>query len=162
MTPFNKILESIENLADDLSALQDPVYIIGSSALVLAGVPLEVTEDLDLLTSARDADFLKNRWQASKIEDYAPKDSDKFRSRFARYQLGGVWVEVMGDLEVCNNNQWQKLRVHQYSELSIGQLKVRIPTLPEQERVFRLFGRSKDIVKADLILKHIIQPDNGN
>lgn len=162
MNDIEKIKKSIGILSGDLSELQDPFYIIGSSALVLAGVPLISTDDIDLLTSYRDADFLKSCWETNKIRDYEPNDSDKFRSNFGRFQLGKILAEVMGDLEVFENGQWQKLQIQQYYDISTGQLTIRIPTLQEQERIFRLFGRPKDLIKADLILKHIIQPKNGN
>lgn len=52
-----KIKKSIECIANDLAQLKDAFYVVGSSALVLAGIPLETIEDVDLLTSNRDADF---------------------------------------------------------------------------------------------------------
>jgi hypothetical protein len=158
MNAAQKIEESITLLTDDLTKLQDPVYLIGSSALVLSGIPLETTEDIDLLTSHRDANFLKKHWLANKVWKYAPRDSDKFRSNFGRFQWGKALIEVMGDLEVCHQGTWQKLQVAEYFEISIHQLTIRIPTLREQERIFRLFGRTKDLTKADIISKHIIQP----
>lgn len=158
-----KIEKSIAFLSDDLSKLKDPVYIIGSSALVLAGIPLEITDDIDLLTSFTDADFLKSLWQANKVEEYSPNDSDKFRSNFGRFQWNTVLVEVMGDLEIFHEGSWQKLQIAEYFEISINQLTVRIPTLKEQERIFRLFDRPKDLAKADKIIKHIqFNPKNGN
>lgn len=153
-----EIRKSIAFLSDDLSKLQDPFYIIGSSALVLAGIPLEITEDIDLLTSTQDADLLKKHWQANKVGEYAPKDSDKFCSNFGRFQWNAVLVEVMGDLEIFHEGTWQKLLIDEYFEVSINQLSIRIPTLKEQERIFRFFGRAKDLAKADIITKYIIQP----
>lgn len=153
-----KIKLSIALLSDDLSKLQDPVYIIGSSALVLAGISLETTDDIDLLISHRDAEYLKNHWQSNKLGEYLPNDADKFRSNFGRFQWDKILVEVMGDLEVFDNDEWLKLQINEYFEISINQLSIRIPTLKEQERIFRLFGRPKDLAKADKIIKHIIQP----
>jgi hypothetical protein len=153
-----KIRESITFLSDDLSQLKEPFYIIGSSALVLAGIPLKATDDIDLLTSHRDADFLKKQWKANKVGEYIPKDSNKFRSNFGRFQWDTVLVEVMGELEVFHEEKWQKLQIEDYFEISINQLSVRIPSLKEQERIFRNFGRAKDLAKAEIITKHIIQP----
>ncbi|RYU93673.1 hypothetical protein [Emticicia agri] len=158
MPTKEKIENAIAFLWDDLCKLQDPFYIIGSSALVLAGIPLEATDDIDLLTSHRDADFLKEHWQLHKVEAYTPKDSDKFRSNFGRFRWNIVLVEVMGDLEVFHKGEWQKLQIEEYFEVEINQSSARVPVLKEQERIFRLFGRAKDLAKADLITKHIIQP----
>lgn len=153
-----KIKQSIAILSDDLSKLQDPVYIIGSSALVLTGITLETTDDIDLLTSHQDAEYLKSHWQRNKLGEYSPKDSNKFRSNFGRFQWHNILVEVMGDLEVFDNGEWQKLQINEHFEISINQLSIRVPALKEQERIFRLFGRPKDLAKADKIIKYIIQP----
>jgi hypothetical protein len=158
MSTTQKIEKSIAFLSHDLTKLQDPFYIIGSSALVLAGIPLETPDDIDLLTSTQDANLLKNHWQANKVEEYAPKDSDKFRSNFGRFQWDSILVEVMGELEIFENQEWKKLVIDEYFEVSINQLSIRIPTLKEQERIFRFFGRAKDLAKADIITKYIIQP----
>lgn len=153
-----ELKKAIVFLTDDLSKLQDPFYIIGSSALVLAGIPLENTHDIDLLTSYSDATFLKEQWKVKNVRGYLPGDSDKFRSNFGRFQWSNMLVEVMGDLEVCHDGQWQKLQINEYFEISINELKIRIPTLEEQERIFRFFSRIKDLAKADKIIKHLIQP----
>lgn len=153
-----KIREAIAFLSDDLLKLQDPFYIIGSSALVLGGIPLETTDDIDLLTSHRDADFLKELWQANKVGEYTPKDSDKFRSNFGRFRWDTVLVEVMGNLEVYHEEVWRRLKIDASFELNINQLTIRIPVLKEQEKIFRIFGRAKDLAKAEIITKHIIQP----
>ncbi|GAB3512311.1 nucleotidyltransferase family protein [Emticicia fontis] len=158
-----KIEKSVAFLAGDLAKLQDSFYIIGSSALVLAGIPLEATDDVDLLTSYKDADFLKKHWKANQVGEYSPKDSDRFRSNFGRFQWDTVLVEVMGDLEVFDTNGWGKLEIKDYFEINVNQLSIRIPTLLEQERIFRLFGRPKDLAKADIITTHIkFNPKNGN
>lgn len=149
-----KIEQSIAFLSDDLSNLQEPFYLIGSSALILAGIPLETSDDIDLLTSYRDATFLKKHWQANKVDTYWPKDVDKFRSNFGRFQWDTTLVEVMGNLEVFHEEKWQTLIVKEYFEIEINQVKVRIPTLKEQHRIFCLFGRDKDLAKADKIVQY--------
>lgn len=150
-----KLEQSIAFLSDDLLQLQDPFYLIGSSALILAGIPLKTSDDIDLLTSYRDAIFLKKHWQANKVDTYSPKDADKFRSNFGRFQWDKILVEVMGNLEVFHEEKWQRLIVKEYFEIDINHLKIRIPTLKEQHRVFCLFGREKDLAKAVKIVKHI-------
>lgn len=154
-----KIKKSIEIIADNLAQLQDPFYIVGSSALVLAGIQLENIDDVDLLTSSRDADFLKQRWKKHKLEDYLPAHADKFLSNFGRFKFGEVLVEVMGELKVFHENQWQVLEIKEWQEIEINEkTSVKIPSLKEQYRIFNLFGREKDIKKANLILqqtKHI-------
>lgn len=150
----SKIERSLAFLSNDLLKLQDPFYLIGSSALILSGVTLETSDDIDLLTSYRDASFLKKHWKGNKVHRYSPKDADKFRSNFGRFQWDTTLIEVMGNLEVFHESRWQKLIVEEYLEIQINRLKIRIPTLNEQYRILCLFGREKDLAKADKIVKH--------
>lgn len=160
-----KIKKSIEWIANDLAQLKDTFYVVGSTALVLAGIPLETIDDVDLLTSNRDADFLKYLWQSNKLIDYSPAHADKFLSNFGRFKINKSLVEVMGELKVFHENKWQTLEIKEWQEVEINEkLRIKIPTLAEQYRIFTLFGREKDLKKANLILQQTtyIQPSNGN
>lgn len=160
-----KIKKSIECIANDLAQLKDTFYVVGSTALALAGIPLETIDDVDLLTSNRDADFLKHLWQSNKLIDYSPAHADKFLSNFGRFKINKSLVEVMGELKVFYENKWQTLEIKEWQEVEINEkLRIKIPTLAEQYRIFTLFGREKDLKKANLILQQTtyIQPSNGN
>lgn len=162
---LKKIKTAITAISEDLAKLQDPFWVVGSSALVLGGIQLESIDDLDLFTSSRDADFLKQLWQTNKLEDYSPAHADRFLSNFGRFKFGEILIEVMGELKVFHENKWQKLEVKEWQIVKINEeLSVKIPTLTEQYRIFMLFGREKDLKKANLILQQTkyIQPSNGN
>jgi hypothetical protein len=60
-------------------------------------------------------------------------------------------MEVMGDLKVRKNGNWIPLIVARHHTMMIGGLKVNIPTLDEQIRILKFFGREKDLVKVRLI-----------
>lgn len=71
----------------------------------------------------------------------------------------------MGELKVFHENKWQILEIKEWQEVEINEkLQIKIPTLTEQYRIFTLFGREKDLKKANLILQQTtyIQPSNGN
>lgn len=160
-----RIQKSIEIIANDLAQLQDTCYVVGSSALVLAGIELENIDDVDLLTSNRDAAFLKQLWKTNRLDDYSPAHADKFLSNFGRFKFGEILIEVMGELKVFHENEWQILSINAWQEVVINEkVSVKIPTLTEQYRIFKLFGREKDLKKANLILQQTkyIQPSNGN
>ncbi|AFK01895.1 hypothetical protein Emtol_0743 [Emticicia oligotrophica DSM 17448] len=148
-----KIKQTISLISDKLAQLQDPYWLIGSSALVLAGIQLEAIDDVDLLTSNRDADWLKQQWVTKKLNDYLPANADKFLSNFGRYKWGELMVEVMGELKVYQNGEWVPLKIENWEEIEIEGLKLKIPTLLEQYRIFKLFGRDKDLKKANLIIE---------
>lgn len=158
---LEKVKKSIELIFEDLFHLQDSFWVVGSSALVLAGIQLESIDDVDLLTSNRDAEFLKQLWEMNKLEDYSPAHADKFLSNFGRFKFGEILIEIMGELKVFYENKWQILEINDWQEVVINErLNVKIPTLTEQYRIFTLFGREKDLKKANLILQQTkyIQP----
>lgn len=146
----SKVIHTLSEISDDLAKLKENWFIIGSSALVLSGIDIGV-DDIDLLTSTDDASFLKEIWKEKVYKTYQPKQGDRFRSNFGRFKFSEMDVEVMGDLEVNKNGVWEKLVVNQFNEISVGNLKVKIPTLKEQKRIFEYFGREKDLRKAMLI-----------
>jgi len=150
-----KIDRVLSFLSPDLQALKDNYFVIGSCALILSGVPIEKTFDLDLLVSHDDAEQLKSVWAYRRREEYEPFDQNLFRSNFARFDFGELDVEIMGDLRVLNNNEWKTLHIKDWVEVSVEEYKIKIPTLEVQRRIFFLFGREKDKLKAKLIERYL-------
>lgn len=148
------LVSFLNQITPELAMLQDDFYIIGSSAIVLAGFSLESVDDIDLLTSTRDADLLKKHWHHRKLNDYIPKDGDKFRSNFGRFIFDGFKVEVMGDLELNTERIWQKVRVNDFLRIKTEKISIKIPTIAEQIRILKAFGRPKDLEKVKLIEKN--------
>lgn len=128
----------------------DPWVLIGSAAARLAGVEVTVA-DLDVLTSARDADALIVHWQARRDRRYAPAGSERFRSRFARFDFPGLPLEVMGGLELCGERGWAPVRIDDIVMLDVDGVAVPVPAVAEQIRVLESFGRPKDLQRAALL-----------
>lgn len=145
-------IESVLSLiGPDLQALRDHHFVIGSCAMILAGFSIGMTTDVDLLVSFEDAERLKVAWAERRRENYLPSNTHLFRSNFGRFDFGDLDVEIMGRLEVFRNNQWHALHIEKYTEVCLGEQKIKIPTLEEQKRIFYFFGREKDIAKAKLL-----------
>jgi phosphorylcholine metabolism protein LicD len=123
--------------------------------MILAGLPIEKTSDLDLFVSHEDADQLKSVWADRIIENYSPSDTNLFMSNFGRFDFGELDVEVMGGLKVFRDNEWKSLQIEKFIEVSLGKQKIKIPTLEEQRRILYFFGREKDLLKAQLIESHL-------
>lgn len=148
-----ELLENLNKISKDLKTLRDDYFIIGSSGLVLAGVELILIDDLDILTSTNDAELLKILWKDYLIENPVTEDDDKFKSYFCQYYFDGIKIEIMGDLLVNFDNIWQRLLIDEFIEVELNDFSVKIPTLTEQERILRKFGRKKDLEKISLIKK---------
>jgi hypothetical protein len=146
-----KVTELLTLIYPDLLQLENDCFIIGSCAMLLSSLSISTVTDLDLLVSSADADKLKLKWTNRIRKNFSPENQHLFRSNFARFDFGKLDVEVMGNLEVNKNNQWQPVLVEQAVEISIEGMKIKIPTLQEQKRIFMLFGRAKDLTKAKMI-----------
>ncbi|MCU0354214.1 MAG: hypothetical protein MUD08_10825 [Cytophagales bacterium] len=151
MSNQEKLAELFAVLHPALFMLEDEYFVIGSSALVLTGVETNAVSDLDILTSWADADRLKLLWADRRKASHSPENALLFRSNFARFAFETMDVEAMGDLEINRGGSWQRLRILDFMEVPVADHTVRIPTLAEQKRIFLLFGRQKDLSKADLI-----------
>lgn len=155
VTPKEKISHFIDTASSDLESLKDDFFVIGSSALVVSGIELENVADIDLLTSMSDANLLKEKWAAKLLNDYTPEHAELFRSNFGRFNFGSVEVEVMGNLQLYRGNHWVPLVVHNFQNVDVNGFKLKVPTLREQYRIFKFFGRLKDLKKAEMLEKHL-------
>jgi len=154
MAEFNEgnlTMEPLRAVLPDLhSRCRDPWVVIGSAATRLVGADVSVA-DLDLLTSVRDADALRGRWQRQREAAQRPDGAERFRSRFARCRFPGLPVEVMGGLEVFGPDGWTPLRIDRSVRASIAGLSVPVPAIAEQIRVLDSFGRPKDRARTAVL-----------
>jgi hypothetical protein len=147
------ILNTLALIEPSCRQLEDDHYLIGASAMILSGIPIAHTSDIDLVTSSGDAMRLHDLWQEKCVSSYTPAHADKFRSAFARYRFPTMDVEVMGNLEVHHNGKWDILEIGEWISLQGTTLK--IPTLEEQKRILTIFGRPKDLLRLQLIERHL-------
>ena len=136
-------------LRPDLDAMDAPWCVIGGGALMIAKAPLDEIADLDILTTAAGALALEAAWADRREAAYSPDAASPFRSRFSRYAYPEGAVEVMGDLTLNG----APVTVQEIADAPFGGLRVPIPTLAEQARLLRLFGRPKDSEKLSLLGK---------
>jgi hypothetical protein len=134
MTPA-ELRALFENVAPDLDAFAAPWNLIGSGALILLGAPIDDANDLDVVTGVDRAGRLRAAW-GGWLNPAEPKAPDgPFRSDdFARYVTPWGPVEVMGGLKVRGR---------------LLEVSGPIPGATEQLRILRLFGRPKDLAKAE-------------
>lgn len=139
----------VRRLAPDLAVLDEPWTVIGSGALMMAGLPGADCPDLDILTTAAGAAALEAAWAEWRQGDYAPDPAAGFRSRFSRYQAPEGAIEVMGDLQLRTGEGWRPVTVRAIERRRFGGVDVALPTAAEQLRILREFGRPKDLAKAE-------------
>ena len=147
----DKITQSLASITVELQEISPDFYVIGASAMILSGIEVGETADIDILTTEMNSCLLKTYMEISP----ETKEDDLFRSNFARFKLPLMDIEVMGDLQIKKNDIWQSVCVKEYKEIFIGNLIIKIPTIEEQKRILSLFGREKDL-KRILILNHYL------
>jgi len=155
MTIEEKIFYTIREAFPSLLMLKDNFYLIGSAALNLAGVKLDRIYDLDILVSERDADFLKAEWENRILKEHITTDDQLFSSKFARYKFSVLDIEILGELKVNRNGNWNRLEITENKPIAFGNFEIKIPTLKEQKRILQLFGRVKDKERIKLIDKQL-------
>lgn len=149
----NQILATLTEASEGLKLLDDDYYIIGSSALILSGIDIGITHDIDILTTSHNSDILQKAWNNKLIENPGMKESDLFKSNFACFQFRKMQIEAIGNLNVFKESQWIPLNINDYNIFTLNDLKIKIPTLTEQIRILNLFGRSKDLLRISIINK---------
>jgi len=155
-----RLQEALALAVPDLQACcRDGWCLIGSAAAWLVGAAVTVA-DVDVLTSRRDAEALLGHWQTRLL---APSSAgaERFRSRFARFGFSGLAVEVMGGLEVFGNEGWSPVHVDDIIQAKLAGLTLPIPTVAEQIRLLRRFGRPKDQQRAALLQPLYVQARPG-
>lgn len=127
----------------------DEWWIIGSAAMVLCGVETE-TQDVDVFGSEA---VIAAVVEVLGLDPLPPSHDHLFRSTvFAACQPpDGVPVEFMGGFEVWSGNAWRPLQLHTRCRIETAKGPVFVPELSEQITVLELFGRDKDLRRADLI-----------
>lgn len=150
----DKINQTLIGIATQLQEINPEFYIIGASAMILSNIKIGETSDIDILTTEMNASKLQHLLKAYMEVAPETKENDLFRSNFARFNLPLMDIEVMGNLQIKKNNIWQPVCVHEYREVSVGKMIVRIPTIGEQKRILSLFGREKDLKRLQILNQH--------
>lgn len=134
----------------------EPWCLIGSAAARLLGAEVGVA-DVDVLMSRADADTLALLWADRLDATHVPADSNRFRSRFARFHFPSMPVEVMGGLELDRGEGWQAVSPGRLMLVGVQGMAVPVPTLDDQIRILESFGRDKDRERA-ATLRRLRQP----
>ncbi len=154
MKPLERITGFFKQAGSDLDLLKHDYFIIGSAAMVLAGCELDSVGDINILTTSADANFLKSHWKDREVKDHVYSFDRIFRSNSGRFRFENVDAEVMGNLEVNAGQQWVPLLVRQFMNVTVADLQVKIPTIKEQYRIYKFFGRPKDLKKAEILSRY--------
>lgn len=113
--------------------------------MYLQDYPVE-PHDIDILCSVNEAAKIEKALSGFHIPFDGEVTRDKFRSRFSRYQIDGIDVEVMAGLQVNTPGGWITLMdvIAKIELLEINGKLLKVPSRQDQLKIYQLFGRQKD------------------
>ncbi len=139
------VFETLVGAAGRLAGAADPWWVIGSTAAALHGLENPTIGDVDIVTSAAGARRFLSEPDASAIND---DGKDVFRSEAFVHLTGlPLKVEILGGLRVRGTPLAIATRV----PIPVGKTLAYVPSRWELIRIFRLFGRPKDIARAEAL-----------
>ena len=138
-------LAALATLGRDISSRW---WIIGSAAAALHGAETDV-RDVDLLAAPEAA----AQWfELLNLPALPGVPDERFRSAiFGRSSALPLPVEVMSGLELRGNQGWKQVMPHTRQAITVELASVYVPVRRELIALFRQFGRSKDLLRAELL-----------
>ena len=147
-----RIIEALQVLVKRLKGTDIKWVLVGSVSLALQGVKVE-PGDIDILTD-RDgaygiADLLKKH-ETKPVKFSLGKWS---RSFFGEFEIRGVKIEVMSDLEERIGSMWVSLsdRLVSPKLVQIDRIDVPVSSLEAQLESYRLSNRKQDKIRSQKI-----------
>ena len=131
------------------SRLRDDWWIIGSAAIALTGIAIEVPE-VELLLSERDAGALLAGWAQPRP---ATEGQDRFRSIHGEHTATPIPIEIMGGLEVCTGGTWVPVTPGTRDRIELAGGAVYIPDAADQLALLLMFRRTRDLVRAEMLVR---------
>jgi len=140
-----KITKALITVHELLSPVAKDWMIIGTTSLFLQGYDVK-PNDIDILCSAAVVFHIDKALSLYKNQLEKSFGQDKFRSIFSRYNIEGIEVELMGDLEVNTGTGWINLNhnLNNPDQILFHNKMFRVPCKTDQLIIYNLFGREKD------------------
>ncbi len=83
--------------------------IDGSTSLALQGIDLK-PHDIDILTNSEGALAINESLREYNVKPVTHSSNQKYDSFYGIFEIGGIKVEVMGDMKVFRNGEWSKIQ----------------------------------------------------
>ena len=144
-----RLTETLKQLSALLTNLADDWWLFGSAAMALAGARPTVVGDVDLLLSRADAARLLERMELP----VAPgTKSERFHSEiYGRWTQTPLDVEVLAGFRVRTEGDWREVRLRTRQPVILPFATFYVPEVAEMIELCRLFGRTKDREREQLL-----------
>jgi hypothetical protein len=141
--------ETLAEVARISAQLRDDWWVIGSAAIALTGINIEVL-DVDLLVSERDGRLLLDVWAAPMV---ATDNQDRFRSIHGVHTGTPIPIAIMGALEVKVEDRWAPVTPNTRDPVDLPAGRIFIPDTADQLALLLMFRRPQDLVRAEMLMR---------
>ena len=139
-------VRTLVRLAGALEAVQDDWWLIGGAAVALQGLAIEIA-DVDVLLSARDAREVIDALNIRANEGVA---IDRVRSDiWARWTEPPLGVDLMAGLQIRTDDHGTRVEPATREAVAVEGRPIYVPARVELVAICRLFGRPKDLERAE-------------
>lgn len=125
--------------------------VFGGAAMMLHGHFETKLKDIDIIVNDSAASMLSERFS---WRNYADSYSPRFRSDYLlRPDFGSIPVEIMGGFRILAEAGWTTVQPSETLKKPIGSQAAHFPSKERLSEIFRLCGRQKDLIRADILSK---------
>ncbi len=133
-------------VAETLADAEDDWWLVGGAAVALQGLAIAIA-DIDVLMSRRDVVRVIARLGIAPVEGVA---IDRIRSEiWARWTAPPLAVDLMAGLQVRTGARWTRVTPGTRQAITVDGRLLYVPARPELIDILRLFGRPKDLERAE-------------
>lgn len=146
------MIDALQTVVQTLEGTDIRWVLAGSLSLALQGVKI-TPGDIDILTNRDGAYGIADLLKKHQTRPVRFRSNKWARSYFGEFEIDGVKIEVMGDLEEKTGCKWISLsgRLASPNFLSINMMKVPVSSLEEQLKSYELSSRKKDKIRSQKI-----------
>lgn len=147
-----RILEALQVLVNRLKGTPIKWVLAGSASLALQGVKVE-PGDIDILTDRDGAYGIADLLKTHETKPMKFRSGKWSRSYFGEFEIRGVKIEVMGDLEERIGSIWVSLsdRLVSPKLVQIDSIDIPVSSLEAQLKSYRLSKRKQDKIRSQKI-----------
>ncbi len=141
----------LAGIARQLGEAGVPFTVSGGAALALHGIPIAV-RDVDLITDRAGVYRFQELFAAQATQPVCYLESGSYRSHFGRFDIDGVTVEVMADLEWREGERWIPITTATETRVAVEGVLVSVAWAEEEFLATIRRGRLK---RAAFVLPHL-------
>lgn len=139
-------VQTLVQVAETLQIARDDWWLVGGAAVALQGLAIEIA-DIDVLLSQRDLRQILAGLNVACNEDTV---IDRIRSDiWGRWTALPLSVDLMAGLQVRTGDGWTRVEPTTRVAIAVGGRALYAPSRPELMGICRLFGRPKDLERAE-------------